>query len=295
MSHSPASDPSLMTVRIRIARRAAAALEEFLWTLEPGAVCHVVHGEVAELHVTLPAAAADGIERRVAAFVRDTDLATLVTVTTTPYHERDWLNAYRQEFTPIFVGDRITVAPTWWEGPLPTGRTTLRIDPQMAFGTGHHPTTHACMEWLVRRAAALGATPGGLIDAGCGSGLLAIAAHHLGFAPVVAIDNDPIACATARQNAVANHAAAIQVVDGDLAAAALPTVPTVVANLTAGTIVELFSVLAEPVTVDGQIYLAGILAAQERTVAAAITAHGWHITEHHVIDGWVGLELRPGV
>jgi len=288
-------DPGVVMVRVHVGSDAAAAVEEFLWTLDPDAVGHVVAGDEAALTVTLPARTVDGLEGRLVAFLREAQLATRATVETTPYHEGDWLNAYRQEFTPIFVGDRITVAPTWWEGPLPIGRTTLRIDPQMAFGTGHHPTTHACLEWQVRRAAALGATPGGLIDAGCGSGLLAIAAHHLGFTPVVAIDNDPVACTTARDNAVANDAAAIRVIDGDLATAPLPIVPTLIANLTAGTIVELFPVLAEHVTADGQIYLAGILAVQEPTVAAAITAHGWHITEHHVIDGWVGLELRPSV
>jgi len=295
MNHSPASDPALLTVRIRVARRAAAAAEEFLWTLEPGAVCHVDDGAAAELEVILTDAAAGGLERRVAAFLRAAGLDDQATVAITRYRETDWANAYRQEFDPIFVGDRLTVAPTWWEAPLPPDRVTLRIDPQMAFGTGHHPTTLACLEWLVRRADALGPSPGELIDAGCGSGLIAIAGHHLGFAPVVAIDHDPVACATARHNAAANDAAAITVIDGDLAAAALPTVPTVVANLTAGTIVDLFPVLAERVTADGRIYLAGILAAQEIAVAAAITAHGWHITEHRVIDGWVGLELRPSV
>jgi len=293
MNDSPAPEPTLLIVRIRVARWAAEAVEEFLWTLDPGAVGHVVHGEVAELHVTLPAAAADGIERRVTAFVHDTDLATPVTVTTTPYREEDWANAYRQEFDPIFVGERLTVAPTWWEASLPPGRVTLRIDPQMAFGTGHHPTTLACLEWLVRRAVALGSSPGGLIDAGCGSGLLAIAAHHFGFAPVVAIDNDPVACATARHNAAANDAAAIQVVDGDLATAPLPTVSTLVANLTAGTIAQLFPRLAAQVTADGQIYLAGILAAQEAVVVAAIAGHPWRVAERHLTDDWLGLALHP--
>ena len=292
MNDSP--DPAMLTVRIRVARWAAPAVEELLWTLDPGAVALVDHGQEAELEVTLPAAAAGGLDQRVTTFLREVGLAACAIVATTPYRETDWANAYRQEFDPIFVGARLTVAPTWWETTLPPGRTTLRIDPQMAFGTGHHPTTLACLEWLVRRAAALGATPGGLIDAGCGAGLLAVAAHHLGFAPIVAIDNDPVACATARANATANGAAPIQVVHGDLATAALPTVPTLVANLTAGAIVQLFPRLATHVAAGGQIYLAGILAEQEETIAAALAGHPWRVAERHLTGGWLSLALQGG-
>jgi len=241
----------------------------------------------------LPAAANDNLHRRITAYLRDVGLDTPATVTDTPYRKQDWANAYRQEFEPIFVGERLTVAPTWWQAPLPSDRITLRIDPQMAFGTGHHPTTLACLEWVVRRGHAMASHPGGLIDAGCGSGLLAIAAHHLGFAPIIAIDNDPVACATARENAAANDAAAITVIDGDLATTPLPTVATLVANLTATTIVQLFPRLAGHATRDGEIYLAGILTEQEETVTAAATGHRWQIIEHRVSDGWLSLALIP--
>jgi ribosomal protein L11 methyltransferase len=293
MNGSPAAEPAVVTARIRVTQHAAEATEEFLWTLDPGAVSHAVYGDEVELGITVPAAVVGGLTARIAAFLGDAGMNSRATVEATPYHEQDWANAYRQEFEPIFVGDRLTVAPTWWEAALPDDRTTLRIDPQMAFGTGHHPTTRACLEWLVRRATAPGARPGGLIDAGCGSGLLAIAAHHLGFTPVVAIDNDPVACATTRHNAAANDAAQIAVIDGDIANAELPCVPTVVANLTAGTIVEVFPILAAHATADGQIYLAGILPAQETTVAGAISDYGWRITERHPIDGWLGLAVCP--
>lgn len=285
-------DRALLRVQIRVARTAAEAVEEFLWTLDPGAVGHVVHGEEAELGITLSAAAAAGLQGRLAAFLRQVGCDTAAIVAIAPYEEEDWATAYRQAFAPLCVSDRLVVAPTWWEAPLPPGPIVLRIDPQMAFGTGHHPTTRACLKWLVRRAAAVGSSPGGLIDAGCGAGLLAIAARRLGFAPVVAIDNDPIACATARQNAAANDAAAIAVIDGELASAVLPTVPTLVANLTAGAIVELFPRLAACITPEGQIYLAGILAKQEQRVAAAIAGHRWRVAERHLSDGWLSLALQ---
>jgi ribosomal protein L11 methyltransferase len=292
VDRSPTPDPALLTVRIRVPRTAAAAVEEFLWTLDAEAVGHVLHGDEAELSVTLPPATVEGLEGRLVAFLRQVGLDTAVTMATAPFREKDWAAAYRQEFKPICVRDRLVVAPTWWQAPLPPAAIHLRVDPQMAFGTGHHPTTLACLEWLVQRGEAVGKNPGGLIDAGCGSGLLAIAAHHLGFHPVVAIDNDPIACATAQRNAATNNAAAIRVIDGDLADAALPCVPTLVANLTAGTILRLFPRLAAHVTPGGHIYLAGILAEQEETVTAAIAGHPWQITGRHLSEGWLALSLQ---
>ncbi|MGD2062958.1 MAG: 50S ribosomal protein L11 methyltransferase [Nitrospirota bacterium] len=292
MNDFPAPDPAVLKVQIHVHRRAAEATEEFLWTLGPDAVGHLIRGDEAELTITLPAATADGLDERIASFLRDVDLDTAVTMVTNPYQDEEWETAYRQEFFPVSAGDRIVVAPSWWESPLPLAQITLRIDPQMAFGTGHHPTTLACLEWLARRADILGTNPGGLIDAGCGSGLLAITAHHLGFSPVVAIDNDPVACATARHNAAANAAAAITVMGGDLATTALPAVPTVVANLTAGTIVRLFPRLAESTTADGHIYLSGILTGQEDTVIAAIADRHWQVDDTLSSDGWINLALR---
>ena len=292
MNDSPDPDAGLVTVRIRMAPWAAAAAEELLWTLGPDAVGQVVHGNEAELTATLPVATADSLESRLATFLHEVGVDGTVTVSTTPYREQDWADAYRQEFAPVCVHDRLIVAPTWWDAPLPPTAVTLRIDPQMAFGTGHHPTTLACLEWLVERAEALGSSPGGLIDAGCGSGLLAIASHHLGFTPIVAIDNDLIACTTARRNTATNDAAPIRVVHGDLADAPMPCVPTLVANLTAGAIVRLFPRLATHVTPAGRIYLAGILVEQEGEVTAAITGHSWRITERRVTEGWLGLALQ---
>ena len=151
MPESPVPDPTSVDLRICVARDAAAAIEEFLWTLDPGAVAQVIHEDEAELRVTLPTPDAEGIVGHLAAFINEAGLATPITVETTPFREEDWANVYRQEFEPIFVGECLVVAPTWWDGPLPTDRTTLRIDPQMAFGTGHHPTTRACLEWLAQR------------------------------------------------------------------------------------------------------------------------------------------------
>ncbi|RMF80695.1 MAG: methyltransferase domain-containing protein, partial [Nitrospirae bacterium] len=224
-----------------------------------------------------------------AAFLEAAGLETDFAVACEPYRERDWQEAFRQGFEPVAVGGRLVVAPSWWEGPLPEAATVLRIDPQMAFGTGHHPTTRACLAWLVARAEAAAGRPGSLLDAGCGSGVLAIAGHRLGFAPVTAVDSDPVACATARRNAAANGAA-VAVVEGDLARASLAPAATVVANLTAGAILALLPRLLAWVAPGGRLLLAGILAEREREVAQAVAAAGGRPRRYAEEAGWVALE-----
>jgi len=279
-------------IRLRLPAVAAAAVEELLWSLDPGAVSLAETGDTTELTAILPASVAAGLEARITAFLDTSGIDVSLSLKSEPYTERDWQAAFRQEFAPVAIGTRLVVAPTWWEEKLPEAAVCLRIDPQMAFGTGHHATTHACLAWLVARRDGLGATPGALIDAGCGSGVLAIAAHHLGFAPVVAIDNDPIACATARTNAAANGADAIEVRDGDLATTPLTPAPTVVANLTAGAILALLPTLLGLVADDGRLMLAGILAEREAEITAALGEAGWQIQERLERDGWVALTAR---
>lgn len=276
-------------IHLRLPAVAAAAVEELLWSLDPGAVSLSERGEETELSATLPAAVAASLKARVTAFLDASGLDASFSLKSEPYAERDWQAAFRQEFVPVAIGERLVVAPTWWEAPLPPVAICLRIDPQMAFGTGHHATTHACLAWLVERAAEGGAHPGGLIDAGCGSGVLAIAAHHLGFTPVVAIDNDPIACATARHNAAANGAGAIEVAEGDLATTPLVPARTVVANLTAAAILALLPTLLRMVVPGGRLILAGILAEREAEVTATLTAAGQRVITRRETDGWVAL------
>jgi len=268
---------------------ATAAVEEFLWSLDPGAVSLSGAGDATVLTAILPAAVAAGLEARIAGFLDAAGIDAPFSLKHEPYRDRDWQEAFRQEFAPVAIGERLVVAPTWWEAPLPPALIRLRIDPQMAFGTGHHATTHACLTLLVERRDDLGPTPGGLIDVGCGSGLLAIAGHHLGFAPVVAIDNDPIACATARTNAIANGAGAITIVDGDLATTPLAPAPTVVANLTASVILAHLPTLLAQVAAGGRLILAGILAEREPEVVAALAGSAQQIAARIKADGWIAL------
>jgi ribosomal protein L11 methyltransferase len=133
----------------------------------------------------------------------------------------DWEDRWRAFHRPLRVG------PLWigppWERPDPEA-TAVIIDPGRAFGTGGHPTTRLCLRLLLEVGRA------SLLDVGCGSGVLAIAASRLGFSPVVGIDDDPVALAAARRNARANHVS-IDLRRGDALRTALPSTDVVVANV----------------------------------------------------------------
>jgi ribosomal protein L11 methyltransferase len=154
---------------------------------------------------------ASGEERLWSAFggVRGTDV------------EPGWEDGWRRFHQPVTIGP-LWVGPPWEEPPA--GKIAVVIDPGRAFGTGAHATTRLCLEVLA------GLPRGSLLDVGCGSGVLAIAAAKLGFAPVSAVDNDPLAVDAARQNAAANGVR-VDVKQVDAATDALPAAQTAVANI----------------------------------------------------------------
>ena len=151
--------------------------------------------------------------------------------------DSDWQGALRAFHRPVEVAGRLRVRPPW--EPARDGLLDVVVDPGMAFGTGQHATTLGCLELLA------GLPPGPLLDAGAGSGVLAIAARRLGFDPVWAIDSDPLAVeatiANARRNGVGLRAAR-RVIGVDR----LPPAPTVLANLTAETLAVLAAALEPP-------------------------------------------------
>jgi ribosomal protein L11 methyltransferase len=136
----------------------------------------------------------------------------------------DWAERWREFHEPVLVGERVWVRPPWADPRA--GAIDLVIDPGQAFGTGAHPTTRLSLELLLTLEPA-----GPLVDVGCGSGVLAIAAARLGFDPVSALDNDPAAVAATRENARANGVELARVERFDLREQPLPSAPTVVANL----------------------------------------------------------------
>ena len=169
---------------------------------------------------------------------------------------RDWVRAWMDDFRPLRFGDRLWVVPTHCEPP-PGAEIILRLDPGLAFGTGTHATTALCLEFLDR----LDLTGRQVLDFGCGSGILAIAAALLGAARSVGIDNDPQAEMATRDNAGRNGVADRVQVAGvaELKPAAFDVV---VANILAGTLVELAPLLARLCRPGGRIALSGLLDGQ---------------------------------
>jgi ribosomal protein L11 methyltransferase len=197
--------------------------------------------------------------------------------------DEDWVRATQAQFAPIHVADRLWIVPSWCE-PADPGAVNLVLDPGLAFGTGSHPTTRLCLQWLAAELVA-GAS---VLDYGCGSGILAIAAARLGAGPVVGTDVDPQAIVASRANAAANAVAATFALPDALAGAASAQFDVVVANILANPLVLLAGALAGRVRAGGRIVLSGILAPQAGEVVAAY-GRWFKIGVWREDDGWVAL------
>jgi ribosomal protein L11 methyltransferase len=178
--------------------------------------------------------------------------------------ERDWVRAWMDDFRPMRFGERLWIVPTGYEPPDP-GAVNLLLDPGLAFGTGTHPTTALCLEWLDAHPP-VDATA---IDYGCGSGVLAIAALRLGARHCIGVDLDPQALVATRDNARRNG------IPDEQLPVCLPEgleaepADLVMANILSGPLVELAPVLGRLVRPGGRLILSGLLAEQADTVAAA--------------------------
>jgi len=197
--------------------------------------------------------------------------------------EREWL----KDFQPMRFGRRLWICPTHSEAPTePPDRVIVRLDPGLAFGTGTHATTAMCLEWL-DASAALGVDTGRIIDYGCGSGILAIAALALGAGSAEAFDIDPQALTATRDNAESNGLAGrLRIVASS--EALQPAADRVVANILAGPLVELAPRLAALCRPGGALALAGLLDSQADEVMAAYEP--WFVMREFARrEGWVCL------
>lgn len=178
--------------------------------------------------------------------------------------DKDWEREWMKNYHPIQCGDNLWICPSWVEPPAPEA-VNLMLDPGLAFGTGTHPTTFLCMQWIAQQSLK-GLS---LVDYGCGSGILGIACLLLGANNVIGVDIDPQALIATRDNASRNKlpADAMPVfLPGDC-----PTtqVDIVMANILAGPLTELAPTLSQLTRRGGQLCLSGILASQANTVMAA--------------------------
>lgn len=178
--------------------------------------------------------------------------------------ERDWVHAYRAHFKPLQCADQLWIVPSWIEPPDPRA-VNLRLDPGLAFGTGGHPTTALCLAWLAQQPL----NDLDIVDYGCGSGILAIAAILLGARQVLAVDIDPQALDATRanmeRNAIAPGCIPLYLPQADPGTAT----DLLMANILAGPLVELSAQFAERVKPGGKILLSGILNSQLNDIQSA--------------------------
>jgi ribosomal protein L11 methyltransferase len=205
------------------------------------------------------------------------------------------MEAWKEHYKPIPIGKKLIILPVWLESPE-AERISIRIDPGMAFGTGTHPTTQLCLEFLETY------TPhgGDVIDVGCGSGILSIGALKLGARFALGVDIETASVKASRENAEANGIATQQFAIGLGSVAEvledrfqLREAPLVLANILAPVIIRLFgSGLADLVLPGGTIILSGILVEQAEAVISAAKAQGLDLVEQRQMGDWVALACK---
>ena len=211
---------------------------------------------------------------------------------TVSLREEDWATSWQKYYQPIPVGKRVYIVPDWMRGePVPDGRTPLYLNPGLTFGTGAHPTTQLCLE-LLEEVLQSGDK---VLDLGCGSGILAIAALALGASRAVGVDIDPKAADVAFENAALNGVGPdrLSVYAGDvlsdkkLAAKLGPGQNRVVlANIVADVIIPLSAKAGEFMTPDGVFLTSGVIDGREDEVRAALEANGFAVVKHLERGGW---------
>lgn len=200
--------------------------------------------------------------------------------------EQDWVQLTQSQFEPIRISDRLWIVPSWHDAP-DSAAINIELDPGMAFGTGSHPTTRLCLEWLCETV-----QPGcSVLDYGCGSGILGIAAARLGAGDVLGVDIDARALEAAADNAARNR------VDMRLQHSEVPMqqeFDLVVANILTNPLCVLAPAIAARVAAGGRVALSGVLDSQAEQVIAA-WAPFLALQVGASADGWVRLEAQRPV
>ena len=205
------------------------------------------------------------------------------------FEDEDWSQSWKRAFQPVRLGEHFVVRPGWIECPLEAGDREIVIDPGLAFGTGTHETTGMCMA-LVEKYVRPGMT---VIDIGTGSGILAIAAAHMGASRVLATDLDPVAARVAAENARDNgFGEAIETRCGDLLQVVDEAGDVVIANIIADAILQLVGPVRACIADGGVFISSGIAADRRAEVEAALTAAGYEILDAPVKGEWAAFAAR---
>ncbi len=196
--------------------------------------------------------------------------------------DQDWVRLTQSQFDPIEVQTKLWIVPTWHQPPDPYA-VNIRLDPGQAFGTGSHPTTQLCLRWLAEHPTLAQES---LLDYGCGSGILAIAASLLGAHPVVGVDIDPVAVETACANGLRNQATCAFMLPAQLSGNS--PFDGIVANILSAPLIMLAPLLMQYLKPRGWITLSGILTRQSEQVIAAYASY-CTLQVVGEADGWVCL------
>ncbi|MFL5646556.1 MAG: 50S ribosomal protein L11 methyltransferase [Chloroflexota bacterium] len=203
-------------------------------------------------------------------------------------HEADWAEAWKAYFPVMRIGKRLVIRPTWRRHRRSPDDIVLALDPGMAFGTGLHPTTRLCLQALEDRADR--GPLGRVLDVGCGSGILSIAAVKLGATRALGVDIDPIAIEATEANASHNRVGRrIRAREGSIPTGDGPF-DTVLANLIAGILVELAPHLADEVVPGGTLIASGIFVDREAETWAALERAGFALVRRWHESDWVAFE-----
>ncbi|MFM8427385.1 MAG: 50S ribosomal protein L11 methyltransferase [Chloroflexota bacterium] len=210
--------------------------------------------------------------------------------------DQNWMEAWKQHYKPILIGERLLILPAWLESPDPK-RIPIKIDPGMAFGTGTHPTTQLCLELM--EISTNHSPLSTVIDVGCGSGILSIAALKLGAKTVLGVDIDIESVKNSRENADVNgvgeelllgQGSVTEVLAGQFP---FKSAPLVVANILAPVLIRLFDAgLADLIEPNGEIILSGILDHQAESVIEAGQAKGLKRGETRQMKDWVAISMK---
>jgi ribosomal protein L11 methyltransferase len=270
----------LIRLAVRVTRAEAELVLAELLELAPSGVEEVsISEEIVEYAVYAPPGELPALPD-----VRAAAGGALVEVSTSEIAD-DWAERWREFHRPLVLEGRLTVRPPW----EPPGSTPidLIIDPGQAFGTGAHATTRLCLELMLELN-----PDGSLLDLGCGSGVLAITAGLLGWAPVLALDYDPLSVVAAAANARVNGVA-IEVRRHDLRTEPTPRAETVCANLLAPLLIEWAAMLASgpPSELPLRVIASGLLEHESDRVAAAFAELGFSLAERPVRGEWAALLL----
>jgi ribosomal protein L11 methyltransferase len=284
-------------VSLRVPERSAAQVEELLSELGAVSVTLQDGEDEAVFQIELGSTPIWSNTEVVGLFPFDTDTTALIaaiktraeleqapTIMLEEVADTDWERVCMQDFKPMRFGKRIWICPSWETPPQPEA-VNIMLDPGLAFGTGTHPTTALCLEWLDQQ----DLHGKSVIDYGCGSGILAIAAALLGADTVTGIDNDPQAILASESNRALNGLQPEQMHVFLPGASELSKADVLVANILAGPLEELTSIIAALVKPGGKLVLSGVLSQQTSALMAAYSHH-FTMLSPVIRDEWVLVE-----